>query len=888
MALDPGTRLGPYEVVASLGAGGMGEVYKARDIRLDRTVAIKVLPAHLSDDGQRRERFEREARAVSSLNHPHICTLHDIGRENGVDFMVMEHIEGESLAGRLKNGALPLEQALRHAIEIADALDKAHRRGVVHRDLKPGNIMLTKAGAKLLDFGLAKLTAMESPVPESILPTEARPLTTEGSLVGTIPYMAPEQLEGREADARTDVFAFGAVLYEMVTGRRAFEGQNQASLIGAIMGKEPAPISATRPMSPPALDHVVGRCLAKDADERWQSAADLMRELKWVAEGGSVAAPSAEPAPGPATRERLAWTAIVLALAGVAVWGLLQGAPSVARPTSRLVIELPRDQRLADTSFSFAAPMALSPDGTQLVYAATRGGPPQLYLRSLGRFDAEPIAGTEGGTSPFFSPDGQWLGFFAGGRLQKVPRSGGTPQPICEAPSYIGNGITWGADGTIIFAQSLGGLARVSAEGGHPETLTTPAFDRGEYAHAFPQFLPDGKNVLFSIWGRPHVTGLLSLKSGERRTLIGGDVNPESALYLGTGHIVFGRPASSGLLAVRFDPEQLRVLGVPVPVLDRIHVVPYTGWGASVAVSDSGTIVYQPARVTERTLVWVDRQGNPTPVSHERAAYLNPSVSPDGGRLLFVSFTSPSEGVWIHDFDRGSRTRVTKGSSSTPIWSTDGKQITFASRTSGTWSLSSRSADGSGETETLLDRERSQFPMAWSPDGQTLAYYDYGLTTGRDIWMRSAGEEPTPFLVTRFNEGMLRFSPDGRYVAYVSDESGQQEVYVQPYPGPGERTIVSTDGGREPVWSRDGRELFYRNGDRMMAVPVRTGDTFTAGKPALLFSGRYAFDLLHDFDVSPDGRRFLMIQEDEEASRPRFHIVLNWFSELERLAPAGK
>jgi Tol biopolymer transport system component/predicted Ser/Thr protein kinase len=886
MALDPGTRLGPYEVVAPLGAGGMGEVYKARDTRLDRTVAIKVLPAHLSDDDQRRERFEREARAVSSLNHPHICTLHDIGRENGVDFMVMEHIEGETLADRLKKGALPLEQALRHAIEIADALDKAHRRGVVHRDLKPGNIMLTKAGAKLLDFGLAKLTAVESPGPESILPTEARPLTTEGSLVGTIPYMAPEQLEGREADARTDVFAFGAVLYEMVTGRRAFEGQSQASLIGAIMGKEPAPISATRPMSPPALDHAVARCLAKDAEERWQSAADLMRELKWVAEGGSAAAASVGPPPGHATRERLAWTAIVLALAGLAAWGLLRGSPPAPRPVSRLVIDLPGDQRLVGTSLSFAAPMALSPDGRQLVYSATSGGLPQLYLRSLDRFDTELIAGTEGGISPFFSPDGQWLGFFAGGRLQKVPLSGGTPQIICEAPSYIGNGITWGADGTIVFAQSLAGLARVSAEGGHPETLTTPDFDEGEYAHAWPQMLPDGKSVLFSVWGR-HVTGLLSLMNGERRTLIGNDVNPDCALYLDTGHIVFGRPEADGLLAVPFDQEQLRIVGEPVLVLD-IPRTPYSGWGASFAVSRSGTIVYQPARVTRRTLVWVDRHGNPTPVSREQGEYINPSLSPDGRRVVFLSFTSPEQGIWVYDLNRGSRTRVTKGSSSAPIWSADGKQISFASRTSGTWNLSSRSADGSGETETLLDRERSQFPMTWSPDGQTLAYYDYGLTTGRDIWMQSVGEEPVPFLVTPFNEAMLRFSPDGRYVAYVSDESGEQEVYVQAWPGPGERTVVSTDGGREPVWSRDGRELFYRNGDRMMAVSVGTGDTFTAGKPALLFSGRYAFDLLHDYDVSPDGQRFLMIQEDEEASRPRFHVVLNWFSELERLAPAGK
>jgi len=864
----------------------MGEVYKARDTRLDRTVAIKVLPAHLSDDAGRRERFEREARAVSSLNHPHICTLHDIGREDGVDFMVMEHIEGQSLAERLKKGPLPLEQALRYAIEIADALDKAHRQGVVHRDLKPGNIMLTKAGAKLLDFGLAKLAVSQPAGAESALPTEAQALTAEGSLLGTVPYMAPEQLEGRDADARTDVFAFGAVLYEMVTGRRAFEGQSQASLITAIMGKEPAAISATRPMSPPALDHVVARCLAKDPDERWQSAADVLHELKWVAEGGSAAASSSEATPGRALRERLTWGALVLALASVALWGLLRGSSSAPRPVSRLVIELPGDQRLTDTSFSMAAPMALSPDGTRLVYSATTGGPPQLYLRSLDRFDSEPIAGTEGGTSPFFSPDGQWLGFFARGRLQKVPLSGGTPLTICDEPAYLGNGISWGPGGTIVYTRSLGGLARVPAEGGLPETLTTPAFAEGEYYHSKPQILPDGKNVLFTILGKGSATALLSLESGEWRTLSAEGSNPDGAVYVPTGHLIFGTGA--GLLAARFDLEQHRVVGEPVPVLDGIHVVPRSDWQASFAVSETGTIVFQPFRVTQRTVLWVDRQGNATPLSRERGQYLNPRLSPDGRRVVFSLFTSGQDlGIWVHDFDRGARTRVMARLSSAPVWSTDGKQITFASRQSGTWSLSSRAADGSGDTRVLLERERSQFPMSWSPDGHTLAYYDYGLTTGRDIWMQPAGGEPTPFLTGPFNEDMLRFSPNGRYVAYVSDESGQQEVYVQPYPGPGDRTILSTDGGREPVWSRDGKELFYRNGDQMVVVPVSIGETFTAGKPRSLFSGRYAFDLLHNYDVSPDGKRFLMIQEDEEAARPRFHVILNWFDELERLVPAG-
>ena len=878
--------LSHYKVIEKIGQGGMGEVYLAEDSRLDRKVALKILPQHLSERAELRVRFEREARAVSSLNHPRICTLHDIGEQDGIHFLVMEHVEGETLAARLERGALSLEQTLECAIQIADALDKAHRQGVVHRDLKPGNIMLTKSGAKLLDFGLAKLQAADAPSDLSSLPTKPADLTVEGTILGTLRYMAPEQLEGKEADSRTDIFAFGAVLYEMLTGKRAFTGKSQASLIGAIMNSEPLAISTLQPLTPAGLERAIKRCLAKDLDDRWQTARDLHEELRWLAEGGSVVRGSATAVPARRKGERLIWSVVVLVVAGVAAWSLMRGRPVSRGPVSRLDINVPDGRHLTDSSFSFAPPMALSPDGTRLVYSATSGDRPQLYLRHLDQFEAEPIDGTEGGTSPFFSPDSQWLGFFAGGKLQKVPPSGGAPQTICNVPAYLGYGVTWGGDGSIIYSASLGGLARVSAEGGSPETLTTPAFDKDEYLHFAPHILPDGKNVLFSNWGRNPGTALLSLESGKLSPLIPGAM---SAVYLpATGHIVYSRSGSGGLFGVRFDLRQLQVTGSPIPILDGVHAISYSGL-PSFAVSDTGSLVYEPIHVAERTLVWIDREGEMIPVTSEPAPYLSPSISPDDRSVLFLSQVSPSKGIWTYDFDRGTRTRLTAESSSVLIWATDGTRITFASRAAtGLWNLSSKSADGSGDVQTLLSREGSQFPMAWSPDGQTLAYYDHGSTTGRDIWMLPLGGEPAPFLTTPYNEYMLRFSPDGRFVAYVSDESGQQEVYVQPRPGPGERITISTAGGREPVWSVDGRELFYRDGDQMMAVSLTTAETLIPGTPQPLFVGNYASDLLYDYDVSSDGQRFLMIQENEETTRPRFHVVLNWFEELERLVPTDK
>src|ERR1700686_4157973 len=565
----PGKRLGPYEILSAVGAGGMGEVYRAKDTRLDRIVAIKVLPDHLSSKPDLRERFEREAKTISSLNHPHICTLYDIGQQDGTDYLVMEYLEGETLAQRLAKGPLPIEQVLRYAIEIADALDKAHRKGITHRDLKPGNIMLTKSGAKLLDFGLAKLKQETAPanVTLSKLPTEDA-VTAQGTILGTLQYMAPEQLEAKEADARTDIFAFGTVVYEMATGKRAFEGKSQASLIAKILETDPPPISSLQPMTPPALDRIVKRCLAKEPDERWQSANDLTNELKWIAEGGSqvTLAPTAEAESVSARWQGpMVWAVVslllVAAIASLAIWNLRR-LPS-PQPVSRFTITLPPGQQFAGLDTGLA--VALSPDGTHLAYAALLGGTQQLYLRALDSLEAKPIPETEGATNPFFSPDSQWVGFFAGGKLKKVSVSGGAVLILGDAPQP--RGASWGSQGMIAFAPTgAEALQQVADAGGTPRALTR--FETGEISHRWPEFLPGGKAVLFTVgkgannWNNEQIA-VQSIGTGGRRTVVYGGTYPR---YAPSGHLLYAQRGS--MMAVPFDPQRLTPTGKAVPGVD--------------------------------------------------------------------------------------------------------------------------------------------------------------------------------------------------------------------------------------------------------------------------------------------------------------------------------
>ncbi len=889
-SISAGVRLGPYEIQSLVGEGGMGQVYRARDNRLNRTVAIKVLSSPAAASPELRERFEREARAVGSLNHPHICTLHDLGQQDGVDYLVMEYLEGETLASRLRRGALPVEQVLRCAVEIADGLSQAHRSGVVHRDLKPANVMLTRsAGVKILDFGLAKLRA---PGPEtkaglSSVPTESRSLTDAGVLLGTAPYMAPEQLEGREVDSRTDLFAFGAVVYEMATGRRAFEGESAASVIAAILSSEPPPISIHQPLVPRALDRVVQKCLAKSHEDRWQTARDLKDELLWIQK--EISLPSA-PVRGKGVKRWMLLAAAVAAVIGtsLALWSLLRS--KVAPPSVvRSVIPLS-----ADHPYTGDGGMALSADGTRLVFGAD--DPPgyhdvsgRLYLRVMSETEAKPIPGTEDSRTPFFSPRGDWLAFFASDKLMKISLGGGAPIALCDAPNPIGG--TWGPDDTIVFnAVNYGGLMRVSADGGPCEVLTTPDREKSEKSHRFPDFLPGGKTVLFSMGSAAkrsfddQTIEALSLETGERKVLVEGGMG---ALWSPPGHLVYQRGDS--LVAVPFDSERLEVTGPPVTVLEG--VLPRDGFHGGMgnfALSRNGTLVFDPFRKrTFPRLVFVDREGEVVPISEDRQEFLRPRLSPDGKRLA-VRVPAWNDEIWLYDFSRDAWTQLTSDwDNFDPIWTPDGAQVTFMSNREGPFNLFSLPADGSGRLERLTTSARWQRPNSWSPDGRFLAFSE-----GDDIWIlpREGDQKPRPLVSSPAWEGEARFSPDGRWLAYMSAESGGLEVYVRPFPGPGGKWQISTRGGVNPRWSGDGREIFYAEPSKaapsVMVVSIETTGGFRATKPQKLFEGRFS-RAGASFEVTRDGQGFVGVEEmPEESLTGELGLVLNWGEELKRLVPA--
>ena len=851
-------------------ASVQGEVYKARDVRLDRTVAIKVLPAHLSENVQLRQRFEQEARAVSSLNHPNICTLHDIGRAEGIDFMVMEYIEGETLAERIARGAIPLEEAIEIGLRVADALDKAHRNEIVHRDVKPGNIILTKSGPKLLDFGLAKRGVNASGESDASAVTEQKPLTEEGAILGTFQYMAPEQVEGLDTDARTDIFALGALLYEMLTGRKAFEGKSQASLISAILSSEPRPIAELRPMTPIRVGRIVRRCLAKDPDNRWQSARDIVLELSSLNDDIDAPPPIAT-----ASRvgERFLWALALLAAVSAGV--LLRG--SGVAETTRLSVSLPAGHQLMSGGggFGLLASFDISPDGRNIVYAEGSELASQLYLRRVGDFEAVAIPGTEGATMPFFSPDGKWV-VYRGRGLMKVALAGGVPAKILD--SYIGRGASWGLDGTIVVGGSQ--LTRVSEDGGVPEPIVEAEPDS---VFNWPQILPGNMEVLVTLARRDRDrVVVVSLETGAVRTVLEGYT---SARYVSSGHLIVRDPGTENLLAVRFDLASLEADGAPVLVVENVYASPRSGI-AQFAVSDTGTLVYAPAGQGGHALVWVDREGRASEAwESERGHHTHPRVSPDGQRLAVDYVTDGYRDIWVYDLSRGSRTRLTSVGSGgpgnrLPGWMPDGKRVSFFfASPDGASGLYTRAADGGDEAEMILAGS-GLFPLYWSPDGSTLLFLQQQASGGVDVLTLSDGADPVPFLSSPFNELAPSFSPDGRYVAYGSDESSRREVYVQPCPAGGQKWTISTDGGHEPLWSQDGHELFYRNGHRMMVVDVRLSPAFEAGRPRLLFEEAYATDASHQaYDIAPDGQRFLMIQ-DNDAERTQLNVVINWFEEL--------
>ncbi len=894
MALAAGTKLGPYEIAAPLGAGGMGEVYRARDTRLNRTVAIKVLPDHLGDSAKLRERFDREARTIASLNHPHICTLYDIGREDGTDYLVMEYVEGETLAARLRRGPLPVEQVLQYAIEIADALDKAHRKGITHRDLKPGNIMLTNSGAKLLDFGLAKLKQEMAPAGAQMsqLPTASEPLTAQGTILGTLQYMAPEQLEGKEADARTDIFAFGVVVYEMATGKKAFEGKSQASLIAKILETDPAPISSLQPMTPPALDRVVKKCLAKEPERRWQAASDLCDELKWIAEGGSQAGVAAPVVARRRNRERIAWALAggAILFASIAAYFLLQ--PKKAENVLRFSVLAPENTRFVPAG-GF---LSLSPDGRKLAFVTQgqAGGSREIWVRSLDSLVANAFQGTEGAIGPFWSPDSQYIAFFTvNGKLEKVPVSGGTPEMLCDAHSAYGG--TWNRDGVILFS-SDDKLYRVSEAGGTPTLVAAPDAARQEREYDLPQFLPDGRHFLFLL-----VTGAAANSYNNRGFVATGSLDSpkterlfesvSNALYAPPGYLFYVNQGT--LVAQGFDANGLRLTGPAAPVGTGVGLTAGYGYGFF-SVSETGALAYQaaPGAFGISQMTWYNRAGEKLGTVGESGHYSSSALSPEGSKIAVGVGGAGARDIWIYDLKRGTDSRLTFGSADNfnPLWSADGSRIMFTSDRAGSRDIYEQPANGLGNAEPIYEsKDQAKTVDDLAPDGRHAFYDTAGGTDSTELWaLPLTGErKPFPFVQgSGFGAREARFSPNGRYVAYASSETGRYEIYVQTFPDHLGKWQVSTSGGIEPTWRRDGKELFYLSpDDKMMAVEVSTDSAnFQAGIPKPLFQAQLipGFFFRNRYVVSADGQRFLMLTPTGETASAPLTVVLNWPALLQK------
>ena len=889
-----GRVIGAFEVLSHLGSGGMGEVYRARDRRLGRDVALKFLTSELAPDAEARERLRREALAASALNHPHICTLHDIVDDEGRPVLVMEIVEGEPLSAMIRKGGLPIETVVRYGEQLADALAHAHAHGIIHRDLKPSNIVVTAAGrAKVLDFGIAR---QMHPADLDAATKNGSALTDAGAVAGTLRYLAPEVLAGQPADARSDIWALGVVLYEMATGMRPFEGSTGVALTGAILHEPMAPLPVRIPGT---LRTVLQKCLAKEPSQRYQSAAEIRAVLEMIRPYQDAVVIGPEVANGKAgrfARGRIAGWSVVAALIGVvAVVAVRDLMRESASPLSRLTITLGPDESLVADPLLPLSPVAISPDGRQVAYVARRGERQRLYVRPVDRFEARLIAGTEDAQGPFFSPDGRWLGFFASGKLRKVSTEEGAPVTLCDAPQ--GRGADWGPDDSIVFApEQNAGLLQISAMGGSPRSVTTLSSARSERSHRAPQILPGGKTVLFTVFSGQELTPstrALSLVTGQTSLVESGSW----ARYV-RGHLIY---VSNGVaVAAPFDPSRLAVTGPPTPLAEdfrrsrdfRRNLWPF-------AVSAEGSLVFIAADGTaasQRSLVWVDRRGVATPIGTALHAYEQLRLSPDGEQLALTIREPSGSDIWIYELTRDRLTRLTsEGDNQAPVWSPDGTRIAFASSRFGPTNILVRSANGIGPTQRLAS-ELFQFTSSWSPDARMLIVDQYNSTyTGMfEIGtILLEGPQASRLVVQRpgYQVGG-RTSPDGRWLAYLSDESGQYEVRVTSFPNGSGNSPVSSGGGTQVVWARSGRELFYRKGNRLMAVPVDTRMGFVPGKPTQLFEGRY-FDAggagSPTYDVSPDGERFVMIRTSgETAATNQVNVVMGWSNELTRRERAAR
>jgi Tol biopolymer transport system component len=872
----------------------MGEVYSAKDTRLDRTVAIKVLPQRAASSPEARQRFEREAKTISQLSHPHICALYDVGREGDTEYLVMEYLEGETLAQRLANVPLSLEQTLRFGTEIADALDKAHRQGIVHRDLKPGNVMLTKSGVKLLDFGLAKAMAMPAEPKSELtsLPTAAGApnLTQEGTILGTFQYMAPEQLEGKEADARTDIFALGAVLYEMATGRKAFSGTSQASLISSIMKEDPAPISALQPMTPPAFDRVVKTCLTKDPEDRWQSAGDVGKELRWISEGSAagLAAPAVVSSRR-RLRERIAWVAAIAA-AATAVWLAFARStrPVETRQAIRAFLPPPRG-----AEFQLLGPgagsLTLSPDGKFLTFSAKGAdGVLKLWLRPLDGVEARPIVGTEEGLYPFWSPDSRFIAFYTRGKLKKVAVSGGAAIEICDVSGEPRGG-TWSRDGVILFEPHWReGLHRVSAEGGAPEPVTRINEKRRETTHRWPHFLPDGRHYLYLAGSHvaedtsgENAIYLGELGSTDRRLIL----HVRSNVVYASGHLIY--VSGRSLVARRFDLKHLTFEGDAETLTDEIRYEKGFLQGVFSA-SETGLLAYQRGGAQTLTRIrWFERSGKPGEYLTEPGLFFAANFSPDGRTAAVAA--GDSTDVWLYDLARGIPTRLTfdPWNDTDPVWSPDGRTIYYSSDRNIQWRIYRRPVSGAGQEELLTSPSAPASAWHVSPDGRFLVFERNATRAGTnlDLWVLplAGGGKETAFLATPFSESEARFSPDGQWLAYTSDESGRKEVYVTSFPGREGKWQISSGGGFGARWRRDGRELFFVAPDlRIHSVEVRPGEAFEAGAPRPLFATQMFLDPEAGYDVTADGQRFLVNELVPPEEPEPITLVVDWPAALKK------
>jgi eukaryotic-like serine/threonine-protein kinase len=890
MSLSTGQTLGSYRILARLGSGGMGEVWRAVDTRLEREVALKVLPAGLVGDPERRARFEREAKVLASLNHPHIATLHALEHLDSQYVLVMELVEGSELTELIARGPIPADESIAIAAQIADALEAAHEKGIVHRDLKPANVKVRADGTvKVLDFGLAKAWDDEAPRDDpSHSPTLTHQFTRAGVVLGTAAYMAPEQARGKTVDRRADIWAFGAVLYEMLAGRRAFEGDTVSDTMAAVLTREPD-WSALPSATPAPVRRLLRRCLEKDPRRRMRDIGDARPELE---DARGVASQDDAPPPGPAAPRRVAWRVVGAAgLAGAALAGLIAlalwpRAGAHDRPVRRFEI--------SGGTFNEVANAAISPDGRVVAMRGdTLGG--KLLLRSLDDFAARPLGSSPRAVNPFFSPDSRSVAFFGPGGLVRTSISGGALQRVCEAAVY-GSG-AWGPDGTIVFAGGLvdgvafQGLMRVAADGGTPQVLTTPDPAPGERRHAWPIFLPDGDTILYTVLLTEGLRiDAVSLATGKRLGTVTAGAHPR---YAASGHLLFWDGRETNLLAVRFDPKTRRLDGNAVTVLPNLPS--FSDGRLAYDISSEGTLIFGTAQLAMDAfrVVWVDRGGRESPLIDEPASWTQPRLSPDGRQLLLRRSASPNCALWMLDIERRTLSRfTTAGDTHDPIWSPDGRWVVYSLAGTATHGIVRQAADGSGAVELLVESvEHRLLPRAFTPDGKALVVASSDLAAnGADLRLLALDgtRALTPLIATPFQEDFPAFSPDGRFLAYTSDQSGRQEVYVRPYPQPGAIEQVSDHGGSAPRWSPDGRELFYAQDDSLMRVAVDTRAGFRAGVPERQLTGNYVWARPNNVDLTRDGTRFVMIRRPGDAMPvPTLKVVLDWWQELNRLVPAS-